>query len=381
MGPSSPYEVFDVTKFGASPNAHSDNTHAFEKTWEAACNYQGRSKFYVPGGKFLVGAIQFKGPCRTESTMEVEITGELIAPTSIKVFPSNKWISFSQLNDIFLYGSTNLEGGGEVEAWKQESCKKSKCDKLITSLILANVSNAIIKNISLSNSKGFHLGLHFSKNVTVYNVSISSPWDSPNTDGIHVHSSSFVNITNSTIGVGDDCVSISTGSLDVLVSGTRCGPGHGFSIGSLGKQKNEEEVRRIKFQNCTINGADNGVRIKTWPTSPPSQASDITFEDILMINVSNPIFIDQEYCPSNSCNTTSASMVRLSNIEFKNIRGTYRSDFGVNLRCSSLVACENVTLIDVNLNGTSTLKEKWQQEKFSTKGRLNGLAVFNSTFN
>lgn len=26
MGPSSPYEVFDVSKFGASPNANSDNT-------------------------------------------------------------------------------------------------------------------------------------------------------------------------------------------------------------------------------------------------------------------------------------------------------------------------------------------------------------------
>lgn len=80
-----------------------------------------------------------------------------------------------------------------------------------------------------------------------------------------------------------------------------------------------------------------------------------------------------------------ASLVKLSNIEFKNIRGTYRSDFGVNLRCSSVVACENITLIDVNLNGTNstykTPKEKWEQEKFSTKGSLNGLAVFNSTFN
>lgn len=100
--------------------------------------------------------------------------------------------------------------------------------KRVQSLSLANVSNAIIKDISLSNAKGFHLRLHSARNVTVHNVSISSPWDSPNTDGIHIHSSSFVNITNSTIGVGDDCVSISTGSLDVLVSDTRCGPGHGF---------------------------------------------------------------------------------------------------------------------------------------------------------
>lgn len=79
------------------------------------------------------------------------------------------------------------------------------------------------------------------------------------------------------------------------------------SIGSLGKVENEKEVRRITVQNCTVDGAANGVRIKTWPASPPSQASDITFEDILMINVSNPIIIDQEYCPSDSCNTTSVS--------------------------------------------------------------------------
>lgn len=98
----------------------------------------------------------------------------------------------------------------------------------VQSLKLGNVSNATIRDITISNAKGFHLGLHSSHNVTVHNVSITSPWDSPNTDGIHVRGSFRINITNSTIGVGDDCVSISPGSLDVLVSGTRCGPGHGI---------------------------------------------------------------------------------------------------------------------------------------------------------
>ncbi|ESQ32372.1 hypothetical protein EUTSA_v10005587mg [Eutrema salsugineum] len=373
--------VFDVSEFGAIPDADTDSTYAFEKTWEAACKHEGITKFYVPEGKFLVGAIEFKGPCSTKSTLEVEIRGDLMAPTSIKQFPFNQWITFTQLNDIVLYGRANLEGRGEVEAWKQESCwKASKCDKLITSLILGNVSNAIIRDITLSNAKGFHLGLHFTQNVTVQNVSISSPQDSPNTDGIHVHSSSYISINSSTIGVGDDCVSISTGSFNVLVFNTRCGPGHGISIGSLGKNKNEEEVRGIRVQNCTINGTDNGVRIKTWPTSPPSQASDMIFEDIIMMNVSNPIIINQEYCPSNSCSTTFASMVKLSNIEFKNIRGTYNTEFGVTLRCSSLVACENITLIDVNLSSINTTEEM-KQERFSMKGSLHGLAVFNSNFN
>ncbi|CAH2038616.1 unnamed protein product, partial [Thlaspi arvense] len=138
------------------------------------------------------------------------------------------------------------------------------------------------------------------KGITLYECVSMPNVHSSNTDVIHVHSSSNIRILNSTIGVGDDCVSISSGSIDVLVSGTRCGPGHGISIGSLGKYKNEEEVKGIIVQNCTI----SGIRIKTWPTSPPSQANNIIFEDIMMINVSTPFIIDQDYCPSNSCNTT-----------------------------------------------------------------------------
>lgn len=77
---------------------------------------------------------------------------------------------------------------------------------------------------------------------------------------------------------------------------------------------------------------------------------------------------------------TQQSMVKLSNIEFKNIRGTYNTEFGVTLRCSSLVACEDIRLINVNLNGIQTA-EKRRQDGFSMKGSLQGLAVFNSTLN
>ena len=72
-------------------------------------------------------------------------------------------------------------------------------------------------------------------------------------------------------------------------------------MGSLGKYKNEKDVVGISVQNCTIKGTQNGIRVKTWPGAPASNASNMRFEDIFMINVSNPIIIDQEYCPSHSC--------------------------------------------------------------------------------
>lgn len=74
------------------------------------------------------------------------------------------------------------------------------------------------------------------------------------------------------------------------------------SIGSLGKYPDELEVKDIRVKNCTFVGTDNGVRFKTWPDKYPGSVSNISFSDISMENVKNPIIIDQEYqCEPNNC--------------------------------------------------------------------------------
>lgn len=95
------------------------------------------------------------------------------------------------------------------------------------------------------------------------------------------------------------------------------------SIGSLGKYTDEEDVVGINVRNCTITGTQNGVRVKTWPGAPASRASNLTFTDIVMINVSNPIIIDQEYCPSNSCKSTSEVTMIIKQSYIKNTDGFF----------------------------------------------------------
>lgn len=141
-----------------------------------------------------------------------------------------------------------------------------------------------------------------SENLDIESVTIRAPGNSPNTDGIHIADSTNVTITNAIIGTGDDCISIGPGNSNLNISNVLCGPGHGISVGSLGKNLGETDVVGLTVRNCTLNGTTNGLRIKTWQSSPtPLKAAHFTYEDIIMNNVYNPIIIDQEYCPYASC--------------------------------------------------------------------------------
>ena len=173
------------------------------------------------------------------------------------------------------------------------------------------VTNSIVHDIQSKDSKFFHINLLGCKNLQIQHVTITAPRDSPNTDGIHIRRSSNITITNANIGTGDDCISIGDGTQDVTTNQVSCGPGHGISVGSLGKYQNEQPVFGIRVIGGTLSSTKNGVRIKTWPSSPPGIASDMHFENIIMNNVANPIFIDQGYCPNNQC--TNQVIINITN--------------------------------------------------------------------
>lgn len=90
------------------------------------------------------------------------------------------------------------------------------------------VQNSKIKGLRLLNSMGFHMHISNSVAVSVIGVHINAPGESPNTDGMHISRSSNIKVRKSTIGTGDDCISIGQGAVDVSVTRVTCGPGHGI---------------------------------------------------------------------------------------------------------------------------------------------------------
>ncbi|XVF81506.1 hypothetical protein PTKIN_Ptkin15bG0160900 [Pterospermum kingtungense] len=336
-----------VAKFGAKADEQTDLNPALMNAWKEACASPTPTTIVIPKGTFLLSKAELTGPCKAR--VEIQLQGTVKAPGDPAAFKTPDWIVFSNVVGLTLNGGGVIDGQGPL-AWGKNTCAKDKfCAALPVNLRFNFVSDAIIQDITTKDSKQFHVNILGCKNIKFIKFTVSAPGDSANTDGIHIGRSDGVSILDTTIKTGDDCISLGDGSKNVTVIGVTCGPGHGISVGSLGKWKNEEPVNGVFVRNCTISGTSNGVRIKSWPAAEAGTASDMHFEDITMDNVGNPILVDQEYCPWNQCNLKAPSNVKLSKISFKNIRGTSSTVEVVKLVCSKSLPCEEVDLADIDL--------------------------------
>ncbi|KAG4211805.1 hypothetical protein ERO13_A02G123405v2, partial [Gossypium hirsutum] len=294
-----------------------------------ACASASPSKIVIPKGIYFFSTATLDGPCK--APIELQVQGTVKAPADPGAFKEPKWIAFNRIENFKLSGGGVFDGQGTT-TYKREGCKgHDYCGSLPINLRFDFLTNAMIQDITTKDSKQFQANVLGCKNITFEHFTVSAPDESPNTDGIHIGRSDGVNVHNSEIKTGDDCVSIGDGSKNLVINGVTCGPGHGISIGSLGLFKNEEPV--------------DGVT----PGAEPGTCSNIHFEDITVTNVSSPIIIDQKYCPWNKCKINEESKVKLSNISFKNIHGTSARPEAVKIICSATLPCENVELADIEI--------------------------------
>ncbi|XP_021291373.1 exopolygalacturonase clone GBGE184-like [Herrania umbratica] len=341
---------FNVLDYGAKADGKTDSSINFIRAFKAACNYNGNAMMVIPDGNFLIGPVIFSGPCFNPSPLIIQANGMVKAQSDISYYAGGAddtdWITFQSIDGLILTGHGTFHGQG-AEVWKYNNCgKKSNCVRLPATLKFIKVNDAIIRGITSIDPKGFHFFISMSQNFRIFNIKLVAPAESPNTDGIHMSKSNLVKISKSIVATGDDCVSMIQGSTNISIKKVFCGPGHGFSIGSLGHYDAEADVQGIVVKNCSLTDTDNGLRIKTYKKSSPSKASGIIFRDIVMTRVKNPIIIDQEYGNRRS---NEPSKVSISDVFYTNIRGTTISKVAVDLTCSSSNPCQGIHLNNVNL--------------------------------
>src|SRR5215472_247880 len=154
--------------------------------------------------------------------------------------------------------------------------------------------NFVLYRITLRNSPNFHVIVHNTNGFTAWGVKIDSPKYGRNSDGIDPSSSKNVSILYSYIRAGDDNVAIKASASGpaehITVAHNHFYAGHGMSIGS----ETQGGVTAVRVTDLTIDGADNGIRIKSNPTRG-GLVHDVGYEDVCIRGVKNPLVMETTY--------------------------------------------------------------------------------------
>jgi polygalacturonase len=227
--------------------------------------------------------------------------------------------------------------GQKVSWWDlaQEAKVKNLNQSCPRLLILLRCNDFTLYKITLRNSPNFHVSFNQGNGFTAWGVVIDSPKTARNTDGIDPANSTNVTISQCFIHTGDDQVAIKAGgtagpSSHMSIVHNHFYTGHGMSIGS----ETDAGANHILVSDLTIEGADNGIRIKS-NSSRGGLVEDITYQHVCIRDTRNPIFMDTNY-----------------------------SYFGTNR--DKLPIFQNITLRDVHISGAG----KITLDGFDTSHRL-----------
>ncbi|XP_043817627.1 probable polygalacturonase At1g80170 isoform X2 [Manihot esculenta] len=304
--------VFFVTDFGARGDGISNDTQAFGDAWKKACSFPARTRIVIPAGvTLLVHPVDLAGPCKSRITLN--ISGTVVAPKDPaywKGLNPRKWLYFHGVNHLTIDGGGTVNGMGR--RWWARSCKinpENPCRHAPTAMTFHKCKDLRVRNIRIVYGQQMHIAFTNCIRVMVFGVLVTSPAFSPNTDGIHISASRRVEVRDSIVQTGDDCISIVSNSSRIRIKNFACGPGHGISIGSLGKYHSSSKVHDILVDGAFLSNTDNGLRIKTWQTSA----------------------------------------VKVANISYIHIKGTSATEHAIVLACSDYSPCTGLYLEDIQL--------------------------------
>jgi polygalacturonase len=233
------------------------------------------------------------------------------------------WITAERAPGSGIMGEGALDGRGgarligqNVSWW--DLAKEAKVKDLAQSvprmMVVRQSNNFVLYKITMRNSPNFHVSVERTDGFTAWGVKIRTPKTARNTDGIDPSSSKNVTIIHCDIATGDDSIAVKSGaagpSSNITIEHNRFYYGHGMSIGS----GTDGGVSAVKVLDLTMDGGDNGIRIKS-DRSRGGLVRDISYENVCMKNVTNPIVLTTMYTTRGG-----DKLPVYKNISLKNVR-------------------------------------------------------------
>ncbi len=301
----------------------------------------------IPAGRYITGSLRIY----SNTTIHLEAGATLMASDDKDKYPviteemvpgfvrgTRQGILFAlDAENITVRGEGTIDGRGYNWWGKGENDEKRP-----RTIQFINVKRVTIEGINIVNSPCWTVHPIHCDNVTIHNISIKNPYDSPNTDGINPESCRNVKISDCCIDVGDDCVTIKSGlERDIFqkqypcenITVTNCTFVHGHGGIVIGSEMSGG-VRNITVSNCIFHSTERGIRIKTR-RKRGGFVEDILINNVIMDNVIAGITMNQFYmCGASADDTELFSYeprpvtegtphiggISISNVIMKNVR-------------------------------------------------------------
>lgn len=269
----------------------------------------GGGELRLPPGRYRSGALLL----RSGVDFIIEAGALLLASENRADYPlvQSRWegrsrlvhaplVSGRGLRGISLRGRGGIDGRG-FSWWRALAAGELEYPRPRL-IAFEDCEDILIEGLSLANSPSWTVNPVRCRRVSIRNLRISNPPDSPNTDGINPDSSSSVLIEGCSIASGDDCVAIKAGTEtelpelrapaeDIVIANCLFQAGHGGVV--IGSEMSGG-VRGVTVSNCTMRGTDRGIRIKSR-RGRGGIVEDLRFSNLVMEGVKVPIALNLHY--------------------------------------------------------------------------------------
>lgn len=350
--------AFSVKAFGAKGDGISDDTVAIQ----TAINVLPKgARLFFDEGVYLTRPLFLKSNMTLDISEKAVVLGSPeksdypVVPGEVKNLNSGEDMNFAGFegNSMDMYQSLItaeyaenivITGRGIIDGNAQNSVfwTDFKNDPVARPRLcfFHRCKNIILHGITGCNSPSWQMHPHYSENVSFFDVSVKAPDNSPNTDAIDPESCNGVNIIGCRLSVGDDCIAIKSGKIEMgkrfaspaaahVIRNCLMERGHGaVTLGS----ETASGVKELEVSQCMFLETDRGLRIKTRRgRGKLCEIDGITFSDIYMDGVLTPFVINMwynccdpdrysEYNTTRECLPVDERTPHLGRFAFRNIK-------------------------------------------------------------
>jgi len=388
---SFPDRHFSIEDFGAKEGGSVKCTKAFADAIENATK-AGGGYVTIPKGTWLTGPIVLKDSVclKFEEGSEILFSTDtddylpavLSRHQGIDCYKHSSFIYAHNATNIGITGKAIFQGQGKLW-WAHRKAIPKSADPFVTLMEMAedgvpleerifddisttllapcfimpiHCTNVLIEGITLRYGAYWTVNPVYCENVIIRDVSVHTIGEygrTRNGDGINLSSCKNVLVEDCLLNTGDDCITIKSGrgidgyrkgmpSENIVVRHCESLEGHGgVVIGS----ETSGGVRNIYVHDCTFNGTDRGLRIKT-ARGRGDAIENIWFEDITMghmLNEAIKIHMPR-YTKRYPAHPITRMTPRIRNINYKNIDCSHAETCAIRITGLPEMPIEGITM-------------------------------------